>query len=356
MLKPVELTFQKLRIIPSLFSIFTGAKSFEANPCIGDPFLNKKGLHLFRLKIAARLADRYRRSIQHRVSRDVINQYQSDGYILIKNFLPKPTFDLFRKEILDAKWHRQDMNQGGAVTRRVWLDTASLQRSSGNLKAIVQSSKVKDMIRYVAGTGGEPIFSIQAVFAGHSRQNNDPQSDFHADTFHSTAKAWLFLDDVAKDEGPFSYIPGSHKLTKNRLDWEYAMSCSAPKSMNKYHARGSFRPTSDDLNFMAYEHPKVFNVPANTLVIANTMGFHRRTPSQHASVRVELYASLRRNPFNIFPQLDVLSIPGLQTRIGSIYCMAMTLGNRFLGTKLPWKNAGYGLLRSTPKTRNKRRQ
>lgn len=355
MLKPVDFAFQKLKIFPSLFSIFTGAKSFENNPCIGDPFLNKKGLHLFRLQLADRLADRYRESIQNRVSSDLINQYQSNGYILIENFLPEYAFDLLRKEILDNKWPRQDMNQGGAVTRRVWLDTSSLQRSARNLKATIQSSKVKDMIRYVAGTGGEPIFSLQAVFAGNSQRNNDPQTDFHTDTFHSTAKAWLFLEDVAEDEGPFSYIPGSHKLTKNRLNWEHKMSCSASVSSNKYHARGSFRPTLSDLKLMAYEQPKVFNVPANTLVIANTMGFHRRTPSQQASVRVELYASLRRNPFNIFPQLDILSIPVLRNRIGKIYCMAMRFGNRFLGTKLPWKNAGYGLLKNPPKTRNKRR-
>ena len=60
------------------------------------------------------------------------------------------------------------------------------------------------MIRYVAGTGGEPIFSLQAIFSGHSPRGNDPQSDFHTDTFHSTAKAWLFLENVAKDKGPWA--------------------------------------------------------------------------------------------------------------------------------------------------------
>ena len=355
MLRPVDFVFQKLKIFPSLFSIFTGAKSFENNPCIGDAFLNKKGLHLFRLQLASRLADRYRRSIHRRLSSELIDQYQKNGYILIRNFLKEDDFYSLRKEILDNKWIRQDMNQGGTVTRRVWLDARSLNASAKNLKAIIQSSNVKDMIRYVAGTGGEPIFSLQAIFSGHSPRGNDPQSDFHTDTFHSTAKAWFFLENVAEDKGPFSYIPGSHKLTKNRLNWEYRMSCSASKNSNKYHARGSFRPTPDDLKDMAYDQPKVFGVPANTLVIANTMGFHRRTPSQQASVRVELYASLRRNPFNIFPQLDILSVRFLQNRIGMIYCIAMTFGNRFLGTKLPWKNAGYGFLKNPPKKRSKRR-
>ena len=33
-------------------------------------------------------------------------------------------------------------------------------------------------------------------------------------------KAWLFLTDVARDEGPLTYIPGSHRLTPARLAWE----------------------------------------------------------------------------------------------------------------------------------------
>ena len=41
----------------------------------------------------------------------------------------------------------------------------------------------------------------------------DPQTALHADTFHPTVKAWLFLTDVAADAGPFTYVPGSHRLT-----------------------------------------------------------------------------------------------------------------------------------------------
>ena len=43
----------------------------------------------------------------------------------------------------------------------------------------------------------------------------------HADTFHPTAKFWLFLDDVGIEDGPFAYVPGSHKLTPERLAWEH---------------------------------------------------------------------------------------------------------------------------------------
>lgn len=32
----------------------------------------------------------------------------------------------------------------------------------------------------------------------------DPQNDLHMDTFHPTVKAWLWLDDVDEDMGPFA--------------------------------------------------------------------------------------------------------------------------------------------------------
>jgi len=40
-------------------------------------------------------------------------------------------------------------------------------------------------------------------------------------------------------------------------------------------------------------------------VVADTSGVHRRTPSQQSSVRVEVYFSLRRNPFwaGLYPSM-----------------------------------------------------
>jgi hypothetical protein len=55
-------------------------------------------------------------------------------------------------------------------------------------------------------------------------------------------------------------------------------------------------------------------VPANTLVVADTSGFHRRTPSPAHTVRVEVYLSLRRNPFFAGLVPGVLDWPLVRTR------------------------------------------
>ncbi len=43
--------------------------------------------------------------------------------------------------------------------------------------------------------------------------------------------------------------------------------------------------------------PRIFAVPANTLVVADTFGFHARGPSAGRSLRVEIWAYGRRSPF-----------------------------------------------------------
>ena len=344
----------KINFIFSSLSIFTGAKSFEKNPVIGNYFLNQKGLHVYRMRAAHFFSQLHRRLLNSSVKKHYREQYDKQGYICIENFLSSDIFSSLQKNIMSEHWNRLDMNQGGVITRRVLLDAASLPTNQKNLQKLIRSNKLKNLIRYVAGTGGEPIYSLQAIFAGHSRRNSDPQGDFHSDAFHSTAKAWFFLEDVSIDEGPFSYIPGSHLLTPERLDWEYQQSCKAANHPIRYHARGSFRAAKEDLNQMNYPPPKTFNVPANTLVIANTMGFHRRTPSTKATVRIELYATLRRNPFHLFPQLDLLSLPVLRNRIGSMYWWAIVWANKLFGMKLPWKSAGHGSIDEQPKRGKKR--
>src|SRR5438067_1683458 len=125
----------------------------------------------------------------------------------------------------------------------------------------------------------------------------DPQTVLHADTFHPTVKAWLFLTDVAEEAGPFTYVPGSHRLSPERLDWERRMSLAARHSPNAEIRQGSFRIDQAELPSLGLPQPRSFAVPGNTLVVADTFGFHARGPSNRPSLRVEIWAYGRRSPF-----------------------------------------------------------
>ena len=81
---------------------------------------------------------------------------------------------------------------------------------------------------------------------------------------------------------------------------------------------------------MKLREPVAFAVPANTLVVGDTVGFHARGPSVRPSRRVEIWAYGRRNPFLPWTGFDPLSLPGIaEARVPSMWKaldMAQKLG------------------------------
>lgn len=322
-----------------LAELGTGAKSFADNPILGSRRLNQWGLHVRRLKLAQAMAAFRRRRLAAQISEADRLAYHRDGFIVRENFLPEDVFRRLRSEIYDTDWAVREMRQGNAVTRRVPLDYGAIKDDRPDLARFLLSEEVAGLVHYVASTGGNPGFALQAIFAGDDKHSLDPQTTFHADTFHPNAKAWLFLHDVGPEDGPFAYVPGSHKLTPERLAWEQEQSLNAATHPVIFHARGSFRASAEDLKRMGLPEPRRMTTKANTLVVADTFGFHARTPSPNPTCRIEIYGSLRRNPFNAWNGLDVFSLPYIRDRSGSL---AITAAERlkWLGFKMPWKPMG----------------
>ena len=155
-----------------------------------------------------------------------------------------------------------------------------------------------------------------------------------------------FLTDVAADEGPFVYVPGSHRMTPARLDWERRRSLGAAHDPDRLSARGSLRIEAGELPGIGLPPPRAFAVPANTLVIADTSGFHARGPSLRPSTRVEIWAFGRRNPFLPWAGFDPLSLPGIAERRVSTMWAARDRLERWVGQ--PWRNAGIKIADAPP--------
>ena len=92
---------------------------------------------------------------------------------------------------------------------------------------------------------------------------------------------------------------------------------------------------------MGFAPPRAFAVPANTLVVADTVGFHARGLSARPSVRVEIWTYGRRNPLLPWtPGLDFGSIPGIaERRIPLLWQARDFLQRRGLMSQ-PWKDVG----------------
>ena len=327
--------------------VFSGAKSFQANAVLGSRRLNKLGLHTARVRASERMADMRRKRLRDTVSADVRDQYAAKGYVRIDDFLPPDVFDGVRREIEDD-FERYDMVQGGTITRRAMIDARDL-RSRPNLRAARSDPRMPAIIRYVAGIGGAPLMTLQTVLARPS-SDADPQTMLHSDTFHSTAKAWLFLHDVGSDDGPFAYVPGSHRMTKERYEWERDLALAARRNPNRYTARGSLRIAEDYLGTLGYGAPERIVVRGNTLIVADTHGFHARAPSDRPTVRIELYGSLRRNPFTPFNGLHVAALPPVEAQTNRLIVHALAARKVLGGGTSPWLPRGSGPVREWPAT------
>lgn len=319
--------------------IATGAKSFRDNPVLGSSRLNERGLHVKRIKFAERMSDWRRGKLAGLVNAGAAQHYERHGYIRHDDVLSASELTALRQEVERGTFHAWDMRQGNAVTRFIPLPPEVL-RETPALKAFIEGPLFRGGLQYVASTKTDPIVFLHIVLTDPADGQPDPQTAFHSDTFHATAKAWFFLYDVNDEEGPFTYVAGSHRLTPARLEWERMQSLTAAKDENTLHARGSFRVTADGVRQMGFADPVRFAVPGNTLVIADTHGFHARAKSTRASVRVGIYGSLRRNPYLPFTGLDPFLWPGLRHRQGQIHMKEKEWTARIFGKASSHRYAG----------------
>ena len=325
--------------------LFSGAKSFEKNTLLGSRFLNEHNLHVYRVKLSMYLAGMRRRRLAPHVPEHLVADYERDGVIVIEKFLDDDHFQSLMSEVNETNFDRVDMYQGETTTRRSMIDDSDLESRPALMKAR-DSKRLMNLVRYVASHAGQPLVTLQTVLAKASG-NQDPQSDLHSDTFHATAKAWLFLNDVEEDDGPFCFVKGSHNMTEQRLAWEKSISTSIDSVDNKYSRRGSMRVSLDQLSDMGYPQPTKMVVKANTLVVANTQGFHARCSSQKNTTRMEIYVSLRRNPFLPFVAapfrgLHFAALPLIKARVNRLAISSLTQIEK-LGIKpSPWNSIGYG--------------
>ena len=300
-----------------LLQLFGQAKSFRANPLLGSPLLNRLGLHVIRVLVAHSAAHVRWFFLSAFMTPDHRRQYHRDGFVVIKDFLSAAQLAAVHRDIpripVDRDPPRQ-MIQGDTLTQRILLDTTVLNETPG-IANIIRAKSFTKPIMYGGAKANLPLIYLQRIRNGSVSGKADPQKTMHSDTFHPSAKAWLFLEDVTQDMGPFTYVPGSHKLTRKRLGWEYARSCKGRHLSDGYSEKGSLRADSDDLRQMDLPDPVGITASAGTLVIANTNGFHGRGQAAAGAVRSEIWAYARTNPFNPLPGISLDAGLRVRTRI-----------------------------------------
>ena len=260
------------------------------------------------------------------ISTEDRRQLDSDGFIIKRDFLPPDVFADLVAQVRDLRAPAREITEGDTITRHIALDPAALDRVPA-ARLLLDLPQYRNLLRYAGSSAAAPMVYIQTVLAGAIAgppdPAPDPQLDLHTDTFHPTVKAWLFLTDVEPDAMPFVYVPGSHRLTPQRLEWERAMSIAASRQVGaaaRQPDQKLIRAISPSvLPELGLPPPRAISAPANTLIVADTFGFHARGASARPTTRVEIWALGRRNPFLPWTGLDPWSIAALGLRKPMLY-------------------------------------
>lgn len=321
-----------------LIQLATGAKSFLDNPLIGSRRLNALGLHVARVRLADSMTRMRRRRLAHKVRPEWRDAFDRDGFVVITDVIPPSEFAALREAVLGYQGPTREMRQGDAITRRIAVDPAMLHAIPA-LRALLDRPDITALFHYVASYRITPLHYIQTIISKVGGNDPDPQETLHADSFQSSLKAWLFFKPVGEEDGPFTYVPGSHRFTPERLAWERARSLTDPQAIDRLSARGSPRIDGAQLPNLALPPSRALAVPANTLVVADTVGFHCRGPSQRSGERVELWSYARRNPYLPWLGGDPSSLPGIaERRVGAVWSVRDRLA-KWIGQ--PWQSVGH---------------
>ena len=199
--------------------LLTGTKSFERNRVIGSRRLNQHGLHIARVVLAHRVAAARRRRLVGLVSAADREDFARDGFVVRRDFLPAAQFAALLAQVHAYRGGLREIAEGDTIMRKIALGSQALAALPA-LATLLGSPEWRGLIRYIGSRDAEPVVWIQSILRHAVDGPPDPQTALHADTFHPTVKAWLFLTDVAADAGPFTYVPGSHRLTERRVAWE----------------------------------------------------------------------------------------------------------------------------------------
>jgi hypothetical protein len=298
--------------------LFTKSKSFRANPLIGSPILNRLGLHVARVCLAHAVFRARAWPLSPLVPADQRRRYLRQGHLVLENMLPADEFEALRAEVHGFAGQVREYIEGDTRTHFVLLDDDALTQLPV-CRSLLRRKDYRRLHKFCGSTNKYAIFFLQKIINNSGQGRTDPQKTLHADTFHPSMKSWLYLQDVDGRDGPLIYFPGSQRLTWRRIVWEYRRSLIAKNLKDGHSENGSFRATREDLAVLGLPDPVALIVPANSLVIANTFGFHCRGQAAPGRTRREVWCYSRVNPFNPLPGVDWRPLNRLRYRVYQAY-------------------------------------
>ena len=160
----------------------------------------------------------------------------------------------------------------------------------------------------------------------------DIQHTAHVDTFQPSCKLWIYRNNMPLENGPFCYVKGSHKNSKEKLSLLYELStersqkvlypssysdartginkamtpeesgCSLRIKVNNSFTNFNPKDINKTLRSLNLNEETPITGETGTLCLADTSGIHRRFKGLDGSIRRSVrWCSTRRNtsPFKL---------------------------------------------------------
>jgi hypothetical protein len=285
---------------------------FSQDKLVLNRFANTLGCHVMRVVIAELLLRKRRRRLRN-VLTTIENDLLRDGIAIVQDFLSEADLQLIKEELSkgeDVFFKKEPTPDKFGIARSKIPISKHPHLFPNSISCLLGSQSLLNLVRIAEGWSANDDFSNQPTRLTYEllRQVSVPASvgleadaqissgDLHTDTFHYVTKVFLTLNDVTIENAPYTYVPNSQRLTRERLAWEYRNSLRPEQySLGEFHNR-VLDEDQKRLNLTL----KAIEVPENTMIITNTFGFHLRgTMTKLHAERRMLRLDFRSSPFRL---------------------------------------------------------
>ena len=279
------------------------------NHILPSPLANKLGVPVLRTLLADILI-KLRRLKNCRPKDDYEKKLIEDGIVVIPNFLPDEDF----KELKSEFDNNISISENVKIVKKgsMQVNIRKVEKNEyEKFPAMKKFARNKQLIRLISvGEGIKVVdelkkFDLEKTIFGDPDKDTDGNVPFHADIHFHSHKVLYYMSDVKEEGGPFIYCKNSHLNNFDRLWFEFKRG-----QLKDAHIEGWRIQQHLDKKFFNNYFSKLKNqeykvaCPANTLVIANVHGFHKRGESISGVER-----SLIRIPYRYNPLGPMGSIP-----------------------------------------------
>tara|TARA_B100000963_G_C22575659_1_gene648286 strand:- start:571 stop:1296 length:726 start_codon:yes stop_codon:yes gene_type:complete len=235
--------------------------------------------------------------MKHKIPLNHSNLLKKDGYFSIKSFINKKEIDLaysgIHKFIKEKNKNVKLVYNYGNSEIRIW-----------NSQILIP--ELSDIYKKLKFLNNE-IFNDSNDFCMLTIINNPCSKNFHkkrwhADSFNYQNKFFLHLTNVEEKDGPFEFIPRTHKLRNKLMRGLRHMNLLSPYfKIKKMRIKSNYSEIDD--NYIDSIDGKIkFVCKKGDLLVADVRMLHRDSPC-NSGYRVAIHCYLGASPSN-FPNSE----------------------------------------------------